>query len=527
MLTDDNPPAAGHLRTDGSWINTLVDIIRWGAKTDEESATAKGKGKAAEGDMAGVEGDAVDEHKSDLLLRVLAAGTIRHIMPLPPLLPVAALDLEKTLIIPLLDSLLDVNLPQVSEEALRLASDLPDAATIAAQLKDPKTDHKTTSERGLDQLENRLTTLQIGLEVLLDICSKVPDAKDDDDEEEMADGEGMAEDGDDDMMDEDAEEIDEEELIALGRDQPAEEAAAASGDALPLPSTLVNLLSTLNLPGRLLALATPTQLSFLPLTSNSPPSSSPSPHPPTTALLSTIHLRALEALNNLFISIAFFLPSATSPTSKSAEWVAFFAHTRSSLQPIWDGLFSISGTVAPSAEVLSVKGQEVRLELLDMALGGLMGVAGLTRGALRLERGEVGALIAACQGSTRESIRGRAIGCLSSLAARDVDVGPEHIETNKTIGTFLITVLTSSDLTAETMVAVLNGLFDVYADETSAWDVPVFRQGRFLAALKTSVGKARGVTRSVDKRKNAELRARADEAFENLTAFIKYRRSVE
>lgn len=51
-------------------------------------------------------------------------GTIRHISPLPPLLPVAALDLEKTLIIPLLDQLLDLDLAQVSEEISRLSADL-------------------------------------------------------------------------------------------------------------------------------------------------------------------------------------------------------------------------------------------------------------------------------------------------------------------------------------------------------------------------------------------------------------------
>ena len=104
------------------------------------------------------------------------------------------------------------------------------------------------------------------------------------------------------------------------------------------------------------------------------------------------------------------------------------------------------------------------------------------------------------------------------------------------------------------MVAALNGIFDIYADETAPWDVEVFRKGSFLEGLKSSVSKVRAIvscpsfliiflstslltlcsgrvrdrlqTRGIDKRKNPELRARADEAYENLAAFIKYRRSV-
>ena len=127
MLTDDNPAAVTHLRSDGSWINTLVDVIRHGGKAegavDEEDK--KGKGKAAADSKTGVEGSEIEqEEKSDMLLRVLASGTIRHISPLPPLLPVAALDLEKTLIIPLLDQLLDLDLTRVSTEVARLSADL-------------------------------------------------------------------------------------------------------------------------------------------------------------------------------------------------------------------------------------------------------------------------------------------------------------------------------------------------------------------------------------------------------------------
>lgn len=58
-----------------------------------------------------------------------------------------------------------------------------------------------------------------------------------------------------------------------------------------------------------------------------------------------------------------------------------------------------------------------------------------------------------------------------------------------------MTVLTSPTLTPEPMVVALNGIFDVYADETSPWDVEVFRKGNFLEGLKGVVGKVRAIVR--------------------------------
>lgn len=43
------------------------------------------------------------------------------------------------------------------------------------------------------------------------------------------------------------------------------------------------------------------------------------------------------------------------------------------------------------------------------------------------------------------------------------------------------------------MVAALNGIFDIYADETAPWDVEVFRKGNFLEGLKGCVSKVRAI----------------------------------
>lgn len=304
----------------------------------------------------------------------------------------------------------------------------PDAAAIAAQIKSPQTDHKTDGERALEAIESRLTTLQVGLEVLMGICSKVPDGPlgGDDVEDDAAveelevDVEGME--------DEEEEELDADVLIAEGRDQEAIHAGSATSS--PLPPVLEAFLTTLSLPSRLLSLATPTALSFLPLSSSTPPTSLPSPHPPTTAVLSTIHLRALETLNNLLISTSFFVPAPTSSAFKSVEWQTFFDRSPGLLQPAWDGLFALAATVVPSVEVQEVKGQEVRKELVDAIMSCLMGVSALTRGAVRLAPGQVEGLISAVGASERESFRTRVLGTLGALAMND-RAGQDAIQTNK------------------------------------------------------------------------------------------------
>jgi hypothetical protein len=96
-------------------------------------------------------------------------------------------------------------------------------------------------------------------------------------------------------------------------------------------------------------------------------------------------------------------------------------------------------------------------------------------------------------------------------------------------------------------------MFDVYADETRAYDVPVFRQRGFLetvqAALPTiqaivsvslwkNIKKDRWVScwyavrygihqvKKIDKRKDPALRQQAEEVQSNLSAFIDYRKKL-
>lgn len=94
------------------------------------------------------------------------------------------------------------------------------------------------------------------------------------------------------------------------------------------------------------------------------------------------------------------------------------------------------------------------------------------------------------------------------------------------------------------LVTILNAVIDIYSDEGKAYDTPVFVNGGFLQVLTPLVGRVRAdvghspicliprglhsrlQVRKIDKRKLPGLMARAEETYENLAAFVKYRRNL-
>lgn len=171
-------------------------------------------------------------------------------------------------------------------------------------------------------------------------------------------------------MDDEDEDANDEALIARGREQ---DASAMQGGATNNVALVANVAQTLGfllqsfaLPARLSALALGTPLSYPPL----PPAASA--HAPTTALLSTIHLRALEAINNLYLTaLASVGPNPPAGTAEQLQ-----------VQIVWDRLFDSAKAAVPSTEVLGVKGHEIRIEIMDIIIGGVWGIAKLTHGDL-------------------------------------------------------------------------------------------------------------------------------------------------
>lgn len=154
--------------------------------------------------------------------------------------------------------------------------------------------------------------------------------------------------------------IPDEDLFALARDNEAG-INGNEGSNHVNTASLPYLLTKLLLPQRLTILSLPNQLSF-------PPSNNtPSAHPPTTAALSTIHLRSLEALNNLLVTVAAILPKDEVSANQLIRAIP--------LQDSWEGIFRIVGSIVSEAQVVKAKGQEMRLEVTEMYVGCLWGVA--------------------------------------------------------------------------------------------------------------------------------------------------------
>ena len=197
----------------------------------------------------------------------------------------------------------------------------------------PKSDHQSAAEVELGQLETKLRTLQLALEILTGTCATLPDpepephptANEEEDEDE---------DGDVDVDD-------------------AADTTPVSSDVGATRSFLPALVPSL------LALAQPTALSF-------PPLAAPAAHPPTTSALSAIHISALECLNNIFLGLA-ASPSAQVSSDVDAG------------RRVWTGLWSALSAVGTEFGGL---GQERRREMWDICAGVLWGAAIVWKGTL-------------------------------------------------------------------------------------------------------------------------------------------------
>jgi hypothetical protein len=114
----------------------------------------------------------------------------------------------------------------------------------------------------------------------------------------------------------------------------------------------------------------------------------------------------------------------------------------------------------------------------------------------------------------------KCIGVLGSLA-RD----PAPVEVNREVGVFLVTLLSSSITTPPAdVVEALNQLFDLYGDEEAPCDRDVFWRDGFLKHLDEFAPKMKALAKGIDKRAQAELRTRADEALLNLGRFVQYKK---
>ncbi|CUA76366.1 HEAT repeat-containing protein 3 [Mus musculus] [Rhizoctonia solani] len=470
VLSEDNPSAIQNVRSESEYIACLVAV----------STAPQGP----------------NDDEWDIGIRVLACGSLRNISPLPAALNASAIDIDRSIALPLITPLLSYSLDKAVEEVQKTLADPPAPPPQNNSLKFaklPKSDDKSPAEMVLERIERRLRVLQLSLEILTGVCAQLPDPEPV--TEDMAD--------DDEEMDEQGEF--EDEIIQNGTDDaPMDEEELSPTNPPEADQNSIQLLNTLT--PLLLSLSTPTSMSFPPPTTIT---TEPA-HPPTTSALTAVHISALECLSNLLLS---FPTSDTGPVNPATAQVAVASWPRA-----WSMLNSSIN--APSST-------DRRLELSVAALGVLWGLGRLARGVLVPQKEQVELLVQIADSSQAdERVQVKCVGILGSLAQ---NVG--EIEMNKVglvIAQYLLSYIYPTPRAAEPTLHALSLLIDIYSDEASAYDVN-FRNLKGTEVLASSVTALRKLVRGIDRRKEGgmELRRWAEEVESNVRGFVTYRRKLK
>ncbi|KAK3819188.1 MAG: armadillo-type protein [Linnemannia gamsii] len=477
-LTDDNPDCRVVFVKNPNYIQPLKNILALNVNAEEE-----------------------------LLIKTLAAGIVINLRTI--ISPKASendfSDIHGA-VLPILSGALSYDLQKSSAEAAA-AAQVVNAQKQEFDLSKPN-QPATTEEQALALIETRLQTLQLALELIANICTESVEGVNNEDEHE----EELKDDGaDDDEMeaDEDEEEMEDAEKKDNDLDENTlremEQLAAVSVET-PMDLSghpIINILINTVFPA-LINLGTPTPLSF-------PEQEVPTPAtvaPLITSQLATTHLRAIEALNNFLLTMADAVPG---------KW--WYKNRQADAEQCWVWLFQQAGTIAGKGVQVGAeeKGQEMRGAILDAIVGCLWTLARGLDAQVPLSDFHIPALMGAYSSTTSDSMRVKAIGCLGVVARRQ-----GAIETNKVIGEFLINLLKNKPST-DACVEALNAIYDIYADAEFDYDLPVYVQGNFNQELKGMVKMVKFMVRNIDKRKDRDLRNRADEAAMNLVEFVKYK----
>ncbi|KLO07006.1 ARM repeat-containing protein [Schizopora paradoxa] len=501
VLTDDNFPVIADVRSNSSFTSCLVSIA-----TTSEAISGDDVAKLKEGkEMAEARG---------ISLRILCAGILRNISPIPAPSAASSVDIDRSVVLPLLLPVLSsVSLVDASARVSHLVStQSEDIGTEKLSIKNaPKSDHRTPAEIELDFIETKLRNIQLSLEILTGVCATLPDpdfakdASDDtnDDEEE-----------DDDAMDADEGDDGDETLDApIDAETDTTPAVPDSNTAL-LPSILPPLLTLIQ----------PTPLSFppLPSTSAAPLEEQPKTHAPTTSALASVHISALECLNNIFLSLGVAGRAGKGGGTNANLEVAKDVDAG---KRVWDGVWAALALVG--LEGVGVAGQERRKEMWEIAVGVLWGVGGIWKGSIVPNEEQVKVLIQLCDSTSEGQLRVKAIGALECLAQHQ-----PSIEANKVISTYFLSIistpLASSSTSPEPIIQAASALIDIYSDENSPYDVN-FRQGGFFQALSTALPNVKKAVKSIDRKKEGGrlLRGHGEEVLDNLRGFIKYRSNLK
>ncbi|KAL1923083.1 uncharacterized protein VTP21DRAFT_9459 [Calcarisporiella thermophila] len=411
------------------------------------------------------------------LLRVLASGillNIRHVIPSTEVED-ATTEINK-LVIPVLSPVLACDIQASAVMAEKISEQIPKEAVDLTKLKRVV----SQEEKTLETIEMRLKALQFSLEFLADICSQSTENEWDDQQENNENGDVML-----DEDDRDEETMEDEDV------ETASEAITGKNDAVSEAlkcHPIYRILSHEVVP-QLVRLAEPFSI--------------PSNLSPTIVeALNTVQLRALECLNNYLLTVA---------ETPGRPW---YKEHEEDARRCWTWIFGVAANTG-------VVREEIRTSMTEVLAGCLWTLARGLEAQVPITDEQIQSLISGLTSGTSGS-QARIIGTLGVIARRQ-----GQIETNKMIGQLLLRIVhelpPNGTTSPECAIEALNAIYDVYGDAEYDYDLPVFVEGRFLDALRNSVLPVRAMMKSIDRRKQNELRLRADEALMNLRAFIKYK----
>ncbi|KAJ3089816.1 hypothetical protein HK102_005450 [Quaeritorhiza haematococci] len=389
-----------------------------------------------------------------------------------------------------MDYELSTAVARVAELANHEASSSSESMADEEEQHDEKSVSMKT-EQLLSTVESHCGTLQLTLELLANVCSL--DWKDEEVWEDMED------EGEDEAMDEDMDTI------------PADIAL----DEEPAPTTtnpLSNLITRADILTKLLKMSQDS------LACSSASQNLEGPFRGLEAVQSCADLseavrnvsaRALGAIGNVLDCL-------------DDQW--FVQNGGELVNQLWCWLQDVAGGVVAAA-VDGSQNQAIALEFLESICGATLVLLKRLDTMKQMasikviNENQVKTLVQICSiQKAAESLKVKCVASLGIIARRQ-----GHIEANKVIGSLLMTILGDLSTGVEVVSEILNALFDIYADEAFDYDGPVFVQGNFLDRLKELYPTLRAKVKSTDKRKNRDVRERADEALMNLRAFIQYK----
>jgi hypothetical protein len=148
-------------------------------------------------------------------------------------------------------------------------------------------------------------------------------------------------------------------------------------------------------------------------------------------------------------------------------------------------------------------------------IGSILGAAKSLSGKFSLDADDIRLLENLYGQSNSPELQAKIVGLLG-LAAQT-----ESIETCQYITAFMMRNIGTQN--AVVLVEIVDEVMEIFADGERIYDRPVFVEGNILSALKQVLPELKKRIRSINARKDPELRERADDVLANFTDFLKYK----